>query len=63
MPNSSSILGSLLHAMKLCKNLKSAFLSWSVSIPNAVIGDPSTVFSCIDVAQIDILNCYLWSGM
>ena len=47
--NSISILSSLSHMMKLCENLKSATLSWSDVIPNAVIGDPSAVFNCIEV--------------
>ena len=63
MPNSSSVLGSLLHMMKECENLKSAILSWSVVIPSAVIGDTSAVFSCIDVTCIAVSNCCLWFGM
>ena len=56
MPNSSSVLGSLSHTMKLQKNLKSAILSQSVINPNAVIGDPSAAFSCIKVAYIAVLE-------
>ena len=56
MPNSSSVLGSLSHMMKLCENLKSATLSWSVIIPNAVIGDPSAVFSCIKVVCMAVFK-------
>ena len=42
--------------MKLWENLKSAILSWSVIIPNAVIGNPSTVFSCIEVTCIAVFK-------
>ena len=49
--------------MKLCENLKSAILSWSVVIPYVVIGDPFAVFRCIEVTCIAILSCYLWLGM
>ena len=56
MPNSSSILGSLSLTTKICKNLKSAILSWSVVIPYAVICNPSAVFSCIDVVCIAVLK-------
>ena len=64
MPNSSSVSGSLSHMINLCENLKSAILSWSVIIPNAVIGDPSAVFSCIDVTCIAVFKlvsmfCYI----
>ena len=41
---------------RVCDNVKSAILSWSVVIPNAIIGDPSALFSCIDVACIVVLN-------
>ena len=58
MPNSISVLGSLSHMMKLCKNLKSAIQSWSVVIPNSVIGDPSAVLRCINVDCIAVLNYY-----
>ena len=56
MPNSSSILGSLSHMMKLWENLKSAILSWSVIIPKVVIGDPFTVFSHIEVTYIAVFK-------
>ena len=56
MPNSSSVLGSLSHMLKVYENLKSAIVSWSVVILNAVIGDPSAVFSCINVACIAVLQ-------
>ena len=49
MPNSISVLGILSHIMKVCENLKSAIQNWSVVIPNALIGDPSTALRCIDV--------------
>ena len=42
--------------MKLWKNLKSGILSWSVVIPNAVIGDPSAALSCTMVAHIAVLK-------
>ena len=56
MANSSSVLGSLSHRTKVCENLKSAILSWSVAIPNAVKGDQSVVFSCIDITSIVVLK-------
>ena len=56
MPNSSSVSGSLSHIMNLSENLKSAILSLNVIIPNAVIGDPSAVFSCIIVACIAVFK-------
>ena len=36
--------------------LKSAILSWSAIIPNAVIGDPSAVFNFVMVACIGVLK-------
>ena len=42
--------------MKLLANLKSAILSWSAVIPNAVIGDPSAVFNFVVVACIGVLK-------
>ena len=42
--------------MKLCENLKSAIQSWSVVIPNAVIGDPSAVLRCIDIYCIAVFK-------
>ena len=42
--------------MKVCENLKSSTQSWSVVIPNAVIGDPLAVYSSIDVAFIVALK-------
>ena len=42
--------------MNLYENSKSDILSWSVVIPNAVIGDPSVVFSCINVAYIAVVK-------
>ena len=60
MPNSISVLGTLVHTMKMCKNLKSAIQSWCVVIPNAVIGDPPAVLSHIDV---DCIAVFKWSSM
>ena len=62
MPNNSSISGSLSQMMKLWENLKSAIRSWSVVIPNAVIGGPSVVFNCTDVACIAVfkLSSLIW---
>ena len=42
--------------MKLGANSKSAILSWSAIIPNAVIGDPSAVFNFFMVACIGVLK-------
>ena len=42
--------------MKLCEYLKSTIWSWSVVIPNAVIGDPSAVLRCIDIDCIAVLK-------
>ena len=42
--------------MKLWVNLKSAILSWSAVIPNAVIGDPSAVFNLVVFACIGVLK-------
>ena len=42
--------------MKVWESLKSAILSWSVIIHNAVIGDPSIVFSFIEVTCIAFLR-------
>ena len=54
--NSSSLSGSLSHTMKVWEILKLAVLSWSVVIPNALIGDPSAVFNCTDVACIVVFK-------
>ena len=54
--NSIFVSGSLLHIMKLWVNLKSVNLSWSVVIPNAIIGDPSAVFNLVMVASICVLK-------
>ena len=56
MPNSISVSGGLLHMMKLWAHLKSAILSWSAIIPNAVIGDPSVVFNFVMVACTGVLK-------
>ena len=42
--------------MKLWEGLKFSILSWSVFIPNALIGGPSAVFSCIKVTCIAVLK-------
>ena len=41
---------------KVCENLKSAIQSWSVVIPNAVIGNLSTVLRCINIDYIAVLK-------
>ena len=56
IPNSISMSGSLSHIMKLGVNLKSAILSGSTIIPNAVIDDPSAVFNFVMVACIGVLK-------
>ena len=56
MPNSSSVLGSLSHTMKLWENLKSAILSWSIIIPSTVIGDQSAIFRCTHVVCIAVFK-------
>ena len=43
---------------KLCKNLKSAIQSLSVVIPNAVIGNPSTVMKCINIDCTAVLKLF-----
>ena len=50
--------------IKLWENLKSAILSFSLIIPNDVIGDPSAVFSCFEVTCIAVFKllsmvCYI----
>ena len=50
--------------MKLWENLKSAVLSLSVVIPNAVIHGPSAVFNSTNVASIAVFKllsvfCYV----
>ena len=42
--------------IKLWENIKSAILSWSTIIPNAVIGDLSAVFRYIDVMCIAVFK-------
>ena len=42
--------------MKLWENLKSAILSWSVIIHSAVIGNPSSIFSCTNLVCIAVFK-------
>ena len=55
-PKFISVSGNLSQMMKLCVNLNSAILRWSVVIPNTIIGDPSAVFNVVVVGQIGVLK-------
>ena len=66
MPKNISVSGNLSQIMKLCVNLNSAIQRWSTVIPDAVIGNPSAVFSVVVVSWIGVLKLgepYNISGM
>ena len=56
MPKIISMSSNLLQMMKFWVHLKSAILTCSAVIPNAVIGEPSAVFNLAVVGCIGVLK-------